>query len=188
MNIIIIGFSSKLTSNFGANVRNFFIHWTVPVSHAVCHLLFGFKNCNLFTAPALYVSYISTFSGNTFLWNCTWKPEDSSFYPAYLTGQSVDLIVIGNPVFTLSSDLSFPYRVINGTKVITVHTFTCNSCKFNTANQIGQCLDFHNDRKSFLSSFSPVASSWMRTYTSCDDVTRWRQEAFAYAVNRSNAS
>ena len=45
----------------------------------------------------------------------------------------------------------------------------------------------HNDRKSFLSSFLPVTSSWMRTYTSCDDVTRWRQAAFAYAVNMSNA-
>ena len=45
----------------------------------------------------------------------------------------------------------------------------------------------HNDRKSFLTSFLPVTSSWMRTYTSCDDVTRWRQAAFAYAVNRSNA-
>ena len=45
----------------------------------------------------------------------------------------------------------------------------------------------HNDRKSFLSSFLPVTSSWMRTYTSCDDVTWWRQAAFAYAVNRSNA-
>ena len=45
----------------------------------------------------------------------------------------------------------------------------------------------YNDRKSFLSSFLPVTGSWMRTYTSCDDVTRWRQAAFAYAVNMSNA-
>ena len=34
----------------------------------------------------------------------------------YRTGQSVDLTVIGNPVFTLSRDLSFPYHVINWTK------------------------------------------------------------------------
>ena len=45
----------------------------------------------------------------------------------------------------------------------------------------------HNDRKSFLSSFLLVTSSSMRTYTSCDDVTGWRQAAFAYAVNMSNA-
>ena len=48
-------------------------------------------------------------------------------------------------------------------------------------------FSLHNDRKSFLSSFLPVTSSWMRTYTSCDDVTWWRQAVFAYAVNRSNA-
>ena len=42
---------------------------------------------------------------------------------AYRTGQSEDLTVIGNPVFTLSRDLSFPYHVINGNKVLTVHTF-----------------------------------------------------------------
>ena len=35
---------------------------------------------------------------------------------AYRTGQSADLTVIGNPVFTLSRDLSFPYHVINGPK------------------------------------------------------------------------
>ena len=43
-------------------------------------------------------------------------------------------------------------------------------------------------RKPFLSSFLPVASSWMRTYTSCDDVTQWRQVAFAYAENMENAA
>ena len=55
--------------------------------------------------------------------------------------------------------------------------------------RVSNCTIFllHNDRKSFLSSFLPVTSSWMRTYTSCDDVTRWRQAAFAYAVNWSNA-
>ena len=35
---------------------------------------------------------------------------------AYRTGQSVDLTVIGNPVFTLSRDLPFPYHMINRTK------------------------------------------------------------------------
>ena len=38
-----------------------------------------------------------------------------------------------------------------------------------------------------MSSFLPVPGSWMRTYTSFDDVTRWRQAAFAYAENMSNA-
>ena len=28
----------------------------------------------------------------------------------------------------------------------------------------------------------------MRTYTGCDDVTRWRQAAFAYAENMSNGA
>ena len=28
----------------------------------------------------------------------------------------------------------------------------------------------------------------MRTFTSCDDATRWRQAVFAFTVNRSNAS
>ena len=42
-------------------------------------------------------------------------------------------------------------------------------------------------RKSFLSSISRVASSWIHTYTSCDDATPWHQAAFAYAENRSNA-
>ena len=37
------------------------------------------------------------------------------YYLAYRTGPSVDLTVIGNPVFTLSRDLSFPYHVIIGT-------------------------------------------------------------------------
>ena len=41
--------------------------------------------------------------------------------------------------------------------------------------------------KSFLPSFLSVASSWISSYTSCDDFTWWRQAAFAYAVNRSNA-
>ena len=36
-------------------------------------------------------------------------------YLAYRTGQSVDLTVIRNPVFTLSRDLSFPYHMISGT-------------------------------------------------------------------------
>ena len=28
----------------------------------------------------------------------------------------------------------------------------------------------------------------MRAYTSCDDVTQWRQAAFAYAENMANAA
>ena len=36
-------------------------------------------------------------------------------YLAYRNGQSVDLTVIRNPVFTLSRDLSFPFHVISGT-------------------------------------------------------------------------
>ena len=39
-----------------------------------------------------------------------------------------------------------------------------------------------------LSSFFPVTSSWMRTYTGCDDVTRWRQAAFANMENMSNGA
>ena len=57
----------------------------------------------------------------------------------------MDLTVIGNPVFTLSRDLSFPYHVINITRVITVHTFyfvACNICKFNIVYQIGQSFYF----------------------------------------------
>ena len=46
-----------------------------------------------------------------------------SLYLAYRNGQSVELTVIGNPVFILLRDLSFPYHVINGTKVITAQTF-----------------------------------------------------------------
>ena len=64
---------------------------------------------------------------------------------AYRTGQSVDLTLVGNHVFTLSRDLSFPYHVINRTKVITVHAFysvACNCCKFNIVYQIGQTFDF----------------------------------------------
>ena len=50
-------------------------------------------------------------------------------------------------------------------------------------NSISCVFWLHDGRKSFLSSFSSVTSSWMRTYTGCDDVTRWRQAAFAYAEN-----
>ena len=67
------------------------------------------------------------------------------YYLANGTGQSVELTVIGKPVFTLSHDLSFPYHVIDGTKFITVHTFysvTCNICKFNITYQIRQSFDF----------------------------------------------
>ena len=35
---------------------------------------------------------------------------------AYQTGQSINLTMIGNPVFTLSRGLSFPYHMINETK------------------------------------------------------------------------
>ena len=45
------------------------------------------------------------------------SPVHGKSYLAYQTGQSVDFTVIGNPVFTLSCDLSFPYHVINGAKV-----------------------------------------------------------------------
>ena len=66
-------------------------------------------------------------------------------YLAYRTGQSVDLTVIGNHVFTLSRDLSFPYHVINATRVIAVHTFysvACNICENDMGYHIGHSFDF----------------------------------------------
>ena len=84
----------------------------------------------------------------------------------------MNLTVIGNPVFTVSRDLSFPrYHVIYGTKGL------------NSAYLILRRLQYlYNDRKSFLLSILSVASSWMCMYTGCDDVTQWRQAAYAYTV------
>ena len=116
-------------------------------------------------------------------------PRVISFYLAYWTGQSVDLTVIGNPVFTLSCDLSFPYHVINGTKglnnaFLIFRHLQYLLIQYRVSNWT--VFSLHNERKSFLSSILPVAR--MRTYTSCDDVSRWRRAAFSFAENRSNAA
>ena len=117
-----------------------------------------------------------------------WKRIKSKFVTKlsclYRTGQSVDLTVIGNLVFTLSRDLSFPYHVINGSKdrtVLTSHSVACNICKYNIACQIGQSVDFTAIGNHFCcrvaSSISYVHKLW------------WRHSvtfAFAYVVNRSN--
>ena len=57
----------------------------------------------------------------------------------------MDLTVIGNPDFTLSRDLSFPYHVISRTRVLTVYAFysvICNICRYNIANRIGLSVYF----------------------------------------------
>ena len=49
----------------------------------------------------------------------------------------MDLTVIGNPVFILSRDLSYPFHVVKKTRVIKVH-----NCKYNIAYRIRQSVDF----------------------------------------------
>ena len=53
-------------------------------------------------------------------------------YLACQTEQSVDLIVIGYTVFTLSRGLSFPYAVVNGTTIITVPFISSPSVSINS--------------------------------------------------------
>ena len=55
--------------------------------------------------------------------------------------------------------LSFTYHVINGTRVITVHTscfVACNICKFNIAYEIGQSSDFTMVGNPFCRRFHPL--------------------------------
>ena len=60
------------------------------------------------------------------------------FYLAYRTGQSADLTVIGNPVFTLSRDLVFPLsRDQRNQGHIAVHTFY--SIAFNIPGMLQSC-------------------------------------------------
>ena len=103
-----------------------------------CYELFILMNCDICNKNKLYFTIKFSFLQNTIcipicllqllviggiLWMS--QPESGGFihhcdfpYLAYRTGQSVDLTVIGNPVFTLSRDLSFPYHMINRTKVV----------------------------------------------------------------------
>ena len=79
----------------------------------------------------------------SFSWSQQSKAPQRDHYLVYQTEQSVDLTVIGNPVFTLSRDCCLP--LINATRVIMVYTFyffVCNICKYNIAYQIGQSFDF----------------------------------------------
>ena len=85
----------------------------------------------------------------------------------------MDSTVIGNSVFPLSRDLSFPYHMINGTKsrvlsfsyhminrtkviaVRTVYSVTCNICKFNIEYQNGLSFVFTMIINSFCCGFYP---------------------------------
>ena len=56
-------FLYELTVSCGLNVLISLIRCTAFVSQTVNQLLFGCRTCILLTAPELYVSYISIFSG-----------------------------------------------------------------------------------------------------------------------------
>ena len=116
--------------------------------HVRANYLYSLDICFNETFCFMHFRYISFISCTFIFWvTFSFKScmQAGHTYLTYRCGQSVDLTVIGNPVFTLSRDLSFPYHVINRTRVITVHTFyfvACSICKFNIAYQIGQSFYF----------------------------------------------
>ena len=89
-------------------------------------------------------------------------------------------------LYPLTWLLYFTYHVINGSRVITVHTLqysvVWNTLYLCIQHRVSNWTVFwhHYDRKSSFFSFLSVPSTWMRTYKRCDDVIRRLQVAFAY--------
>ena len=93
---------------------------------------------------------------------------------------------MGNAVFTLSRNYClFPitWSTEKGPERSNFYSVVSCICKDNIAYQNLIFFSLHNPRKSSLLSLLSFASSWMRIYTSCDDVTQWRRAVFDYAVN-----